>query len=176
MKNLNKQFVLLTNQELTIQTTEEHFTVILPPLKPTRMIKVVLIEDEIPAKKKLKSYLAKLDSTIEIVKETDTVQDTLAFLQTQPQIDLIFSDIELRDGNVFEAYQQIHPDCPIIFATAYDQFWMNAFETSGIEYLLKPYTFTASKKLEQIPRTHQQSQRFAKRTFNRPRCLLPSQV
>ncbi|WP_299685716.1 LytTR family DNA-binding domain-containing protein [uncultured Dokdonia sp.] len=110
------------------------------------MIKVVLIEDEAPARKKLKNYLDKLGEPIQIIKELETVAETLSFFETIPEVNLIFSDIELRDGNVFEVYNQITVDFPIIFATAYDQFWMNAFETSGIEYLLKPYTYDRFEK------------------------------
>lgn len=110
------------------------------------MIKVVLIEDEAPARKKLKSYLKKTGKSISIIKEIETVAETSAFFQTSPDVDLIFSDIELRDGNVFEVYNETTITAPIIFATAYDQFWMNAFETSGIEYLLKPYSYTRFEK------------------------------
>ena len=52
----------------------------------------------------------------------------------------------MRDGNVFDVYNQIAVNFPIIFVTAYDQFWMNAFETSGIEYLLKPYSYNRFEK------------------------------
>lgn len=110
------------------------------------MIKVVLIEDEAPARKKLKNYLKKTGSSIEIIKEIETIDETLSFFQTSPDVDLILSDIELRDGNVFDVYNQITINVPIIFATAYDQFWMNAFETSGIEYLLKPYSYARFEK------------------------------
>ncbi|WP_299674296.1 LytTR family DNA-binding domain-containing protein [uncultured Tenacibaculum sp.] len=110
------------------------------------MIKVVIIEDEAPARKKLKRYLEKLDEVVDVVKEIETVYETEIFLKTSPDIDVIFSDIELRDGNVFDVYNQINVDFPIIFATAYDQFWMNAFETSGIEYLLKPYSYSRFEK------------------------------
>ncbi|AXT19462.1 response regulator [Flavobacteriaceae bacterium AU392] len=110
------------------------------------MIKVVIIEDEAPARKKLKNYLGKIGEPIEIIKEIETVDETQSFFQTSPDIDLIFSDIELRDGNVFDVYNQITINFPIIFVTAYDQFWMNAFETSGIEYLLKPYSYNRFEK------------------------------
>ncbi len=105
------------------------------------MIKVVLIEDEAPARKKLKSFLNKLGEPYEIIKEIETVSETLSYFKTVPEVDLVFSDIELRDGNVFEAYEKITMNFPIIFATAYNDFWMNAFETSGIEYLLKPFSY-----------------------------------
>jgi len=106
------------------------------------MIKVVIIEDEAPARKKLRKHLERTGESILVVKEIETVTDTRAFFESHSEVDLIFSDIELRDGNVFEIYSQLAIEAPIIFTTAYNQFWMNAFETNGIEYLLKPYSFS----------------------------------
>jgi DNA-binding LytR/AlgR family response regulator len=103
------------------------------------MIKILIIEDEIPARKKLKRFLEELNASIEIVSEIDTVGAAVTFLQTY-SVDLIFSDIELLDGNAFEVYGQVSVSCPIIFTTAYDQFYMKAFESAGIDYLLKPYS------------------------------------
>jgi DNA-binding LytR/AlgR family response regulator len=103
------------------------------------MTKVVIIEDEIPARKKLRRFIEGLDARIEIVAEVDTVASGIAFLQNN-KVDLIFSDIELLDGNAFEIYKQVQLSCPIIFTTAYDQFWMNAFDSNGIAYLLKPFS------------------------------------
>ena len=103
------------------------------------MIKILIIEDEIPARKKLKRFLEELNTAIEVVAEIDTVQKAIDFL-ADTKVDLIISDIELLDGNAFEVYKQIPVACPIIFTTAYDQFLMNAFESSGIDYLLKPFS------------------------------------
>lgn len=103
------------------------------------MINVVIIEDELPAQKKLKRFLEELDTPINIVGEIDTVEAGIEFLKNK-SVDLIFSDIELLDGNAFEIYSQIAIKCPIIFTTAYDQFWMEAFDTNGIAYLLKPFS------------------------------------
>lgn len=104
------------------------------------MYKILLIEDEAPARKKLKRYLSEVSTAYEIVAELETVESAQAFLNKDPDIDLIFSDIELRDGNVFEVYNQISINCPIIFVTAYHEFLIDAFEANGIEYLLKPYS------------------------------------
>ena len=103
------------------------------------MIRVLIIEDEIPARNKLKRFLKELDTKIEIVDEIDTVEAAINFLINK-QVELIFSDIELLDGNAFEIYNKVSVNCPIIFTTAYNQFWMNAFESNGIDYLLKPFT------------------------------------
>lgn len=110
------------------------------------MLKIVIIEDEAPARKKLKNYIEKTGEHFEIIKEIETVDETQSFFQTHPDVDLIFSDIELRDGNVFDVYNKIKITAPIIFITAYDSFWMNAFETNGIEYLLKPYSYPRFEK------------------------------
>lgn len=109
------------------------------------MIKALLIEDEIPARKKLIHFLNDVEETVEIVAEIDTVASAIAFLK-EHQVDVIFSDIELLDGQAFEIYEQVQVKCPIIFTTAYNQFWMNAFETNGIEYLLKPFSFERFQK------------------------------
>jgi len=103
------------------------------------MIKIVIIEDEIPARKKLKRFLEEQERTTEVVAEIDTVEMAVEFLNNT-KVDLIFSDIELLDGNAFDIYNQVLVSCPIIFTTAYDQFWMNAFESNGIAYLLKPFS------------------------------------
>lgn len=103
------------------------------------MIKILIIEDEIPARKKLKRFLEELDSTTKVIAEIDNVVSAVTFLKST-SVDLIFSDIELLDGNAFEIYKEVSISCPIIFTTAYDQFWMNAFESNGIAYLLKPFS------------------------------------
>ncbi|WP_417236552.1 LytR/AlgR family response regulator transcription factor [Bizionia paragorgiae] len=104
------------------------------------MYKILLIEDEAPARKKLKRYLAQVCPNCSILAELETVEDAILFLEQHKDVDLVFSDIELRDGNVFEVYDKVTLHCPIIFATAYNAFLMDAFDANGIAYLLKPYS------------------------------------
>lgn len=121
------------------------------------MTRILIIEDEIPARNKLKRCIESVESTARILAELDTVETAIHFLQyTQP--DLIFSDIELLDGNAFAIYEQVQVTCPIIFTTAYDQFWMSAFETNGIEYLLKPFS------QERFRKAWDKFQRFSQQT------------
>lgn len=103
------------------------------------MIKILIIEDEIPARKKIKRFLETLDAKNQVIGEIDTIEKAIAFLH-HTEVDLIFSDIELLDGSAFKIYKQVQVACPIIFTTAYDQFLMNAFESNGIAYLLKPFS------------------------------------
>ena len=52
--------------------------------------------------------------------------------------DLIFMDIELTDGLSFTIFDACPITCPVIFTTAYDEYWQEAFEHNSIDYLLKP--------------------------------------
>ncbi|MDP4945501.1 MAG: LytTR family DNA-binding domain-containing protein [Alishewanella sp.] len=110
------------------------------------MFRVAIVEDEPLARSKLRRLIAELPDPMEVVAELATIKETAAFLTSGQAVDVIFSDIELADGNVLTTYQQIPPCCPLIFITAYDQFMLSAFDSQGISYLLKPYN---SEKLLQ---------------------------
>lgn len=104
-------------------------------------MKVVIIEDEPLAREKLAKFVRRYDSRIEILAQLESVAATLRYFEERAAPDLIFADIELLDGNVFEAFETRKISCPVIFTTAYDQFLLQAFEQNGIAYLLKPFDF-----------------------------------
>ena len=52
--------------------------------------------------------------------------------------DLLFMDIELSDGLSFKIFETIPVNSPVIFCTAFDEYWQEAFEHNSIDYLLKP--------------------------------------
>ena len=60
------------------------------------------------------------------------------WLKENPSPDLIFMDIELSDGLSFKIFESQPVACPIIFTTAYDEYWQEALEQNSIDYLLKP--------------------------------------
>ncbi len=102
-------------------------------------MKILIIEDEIPAAQQLSDVITASDSKAEILDILDSNQAILNWFKSTKELpDLIFSDIELLDGNVFNSLFQLDVKIPIIFTTAYHQFTMKAFESSGIAYLLKP--------------------------------------
>lgn len=101
-------------------------------------MKVLIIEDEAHAASHLERLLNKVAPEMEVVARLESVRDALAFLSAKPDIGLIFSDIQLDDGLSFEIYQQLEVNCPIIFTTAWDHYAIEAFNTNGIDYLLKP--------------------------------------
>lgn len=102
---------------------------------------IVIIEDEPLAAEKLVNYITRFDANTNVLKICDKVADVIAFFQTDPEVDLIFSDIELLDGQVFNAFAEIDLPCPVIFTTSYNAFWTEAFDNQGIAYLLKPFTY-----------------------------------
>jgi len=105
------------------------------------MLQTVIIEDEILATNRLKRLLGSLDMEIEVVKEIDTLANAVPYLaKNQSEIDLIFLDIHLADGNSFDIFEQVEIEKPIIFTTAYDQYAIQAFKQNSVDYLLKPIT------------------------------------
>ena len=117
-------------------------------------MKVIIIEDEILAAEKLGDFVKKFDPSIQILATLDSIRGCLNWFENNEMPDLIFSDIELLDGNIFSFLSKIKITCPIIFATAYDQFLMKAFHENGIAYLLKPFDYDqfvqAMNKYEQL--------------------------
>ena len=103
-------------------------------------MKVLIIEDEVPAYEKLRQMVHQTLPMPMHIDWTRSVKDTIAFLQKEPPVDLIFSDIQLLDGLSFEIFETQPIECPIIFCTGFDQFLLRAFRTNGIGYLLKPFT------------------------------------
>jgi two-component system LytT family response regulator len=116
-------------------------------------MRVVIIEDEVPAAEKLERYLQKYDPTIEVIARLNSVKDSIQWLSNnQESADLLFMDIQLIDGLSFQIFQQVQVKKPVIFTTAFNEFALDAFKVNSIDYLLKPLTFTdlaaSLKKLE----------------------------
>ena len=101
-------------------------------------MKVLIVEDETAAAENLAEMLNEIDPTIKVVGNTESVQQTVRWLQGNESPDLIFMDIHLRDGSSFAIFQQMEVEIPIIFSTAYDQYAIDAFKVNSIDYLLKP--------------------------------------
>ena len=101
-------------------------------------MKVLIIEDEDLAVKKLQKTLSFVDNTIEIAGITDSISSSVEWLQNNEAPDLILMDIELADGQSFAIFDLISVTSPVIFTTSYDEFALKAFKVNSIDYLLKP--------------------------------------
>ena len=103
-------------------------------------MKILVLEDEIPAYEKLLSFITQELPDSQVIGWARSTSEAKLLLKRTEQPDLIFSDIELLDGVSFEVFESIRISCPIIFCTGFDQYVLRAFQTNGIAYLLKPYT------------------------------------
>ena len=101
-------------------------------------MKILIVEDEELAVKKLQKTLAAVNESAEVVGTTDSIKATVEWLMGNPQPDLILMDIELADGQSFEIFNLTEVKSPVIFTTSYDEFALKAFKVNSVDYLLKP--------------------------------------
>lgn len=101
-------------------------------------MKVFIVEDEIYAVRRLEKMLLGQRPNAELLGFVDSVEDAVDWFSSHDSPDLIFMDIQLADGQSFDIFKEIKITTPVIFTTAYDQYTMDAFRVSGIDYLLKP--------------------------------------
>lgn len=99
---------------------------------------IVIIEDEQPAAESLKQQVEGLNSGYRVGTVLGSVSHAVDWLKHHDQQDLILMDIELGDGSSFKIFEKVLISCPVIFTTAYDEYWQEAFEYNCIDYLLKP--------------------------------------
>lgn len=103
------------------------------------MIKVAIIDDEQLAVDNL-SYILSEFKDIEVVGRFTDSLHLLKFLQGN-KVHLIFMDIEMPEISGLELAEQvtaIDKDIEVVFATAYNQYAIKAFEVNAIDYILKP--------------------------------------
>lgn len=102
-------------------------------------MRVILIEDEPLSARRLVDMLARVAPHVEVLAQLSSSEDAVRWLSRHPAPDLIFGDIQLQDGQIFDALGEVPSVAPIIFTTAHDQFALDAFRAQGIAYLLKPF-------------------------------------
>ncbi len=102
-------------------------------------MRILILEDEMPAQRKLANYLTDFFKVALTLERTRTVKGGIELIENSSDFDLILSDIKLLDGSSFEIFHQVATNTPIIFCTAYDEHLLEAFQTNGIAYILKPY-------------------------------------
>ncbi len=112
-------------------------------------MRVLIIEDEKLTARDLASTIKQINPEVEILPFIHSVKEGLSNLSQDIGVDLIFSDVELGDGLSFEIFDQLSLEVPVIFCTAYEQYMLEAFNSFGIDYILKPFnTQTIQKTLE----------------------------
>ncbi len=103
----------------------------------TAPIKAIIIDDEPLARMIVQEYLATYPEINVLQECSDGFEGIKAIQQWHP--DLIFLDIQMPKINGFEMLELIEEPPAVIFATAFDEFAIKAFEAHAIDYLLKPF-------------------------------------
>lgn len=101
-------------------------------------MKYAIVENEYLSLQNLKDIVSHLRPNWILCFTSESVEDTVEWLGGSPDVDMVFMDIELVDGNCFDIFRQTHTDVPVIFTTAYNEYAINAFKVNSVDYLLKP--------------------------------------
>ncbi len=102
------------------------------------LIRTIIVDDEEPARLLLIEYLKQRDD-IQLVAECANGFEAVKAL-TELKPDLAILDIQMPKLNGFEVLELIENKPVVIFATAYDQYAVKAFEMHAVDYLLKPFS------------------------------------
>ena len=102
------------------------------------VIQTIIVDDEEPARLLLREYLTKRED-INIAAECSNGFDAVKAL-TELKPDLAILDIQMPKLNGFEVLELVENPPAVIFATAYDQYAVKAFELHAVDYLLKPFS------------------------------------
>lgn len=113
------------------------------------MIRTIIIEDERIIADELCNMLYSCSSDIRIETVITSIKDALDYFAFNRKPDLVFSDVQLADGQAFEIFKRINLGCPLVFITAYDKYIVNALEHNSIDYLLKPVEMSDLQKVLQ---------------------------
>jgi two-component system LytT family response regulator len=107
-------------------------------------MKVLLIEDELPAIEKVTHFLAKYDPDSELLGVAKSLAEAVPLLIEQgPNADVLLMDVHLEDGLSFQALDRVGFFKPVIFLTAHSQYALEAFKANGIDYIVKPFGYAA---------------------------------
>jgi DNA-binding LytR/AlgR family response regulator len=101
-------------------------------------MKILILEDELPAANRLKKMIAISRPESEILDVLESVESSMYWLMHNPMPDLIMMDIQLSDGISLELFSHFKFTCPVIFTTAFNHFAIQAFRLDATDYLLKP--------------------------------------
>jgi two-component system, LytTR family, response regulator len=121
-------------------------------------IRVVIVDDESPARRKIQRFLS-TEPDFEVIAQASTGLEAVNII-TQEKPDLLFLDVQMPglDGFAVIEALDIQPLPEIVFTTAFDQFALRAFEIHALDYLLKPFEQARFKSvLEHAKQRLQQS-------------------
>lgn len=102
------------------------------------MIRAIIVEDEISARRTLKGYIKKYFPEVQVAREVDNINDAIISLKKE-DVDIVFLDVQLKDGIGLKVLENIDSSkYRIIFTTAHTEFALEAFKHKAFGYLIKP--------------------------------------
>jgi two-component system, LytTR family, response regulator len=102
------------------------------------MLNICIIDDESDARDLLREVLTDLAPDCRIIGEANSKATAIDLLKKM-QPDVLFLDIDLKDGTGFEVLAALPPPpYPLVFTTACNEFALKAFQVNALDYLLKP--------------------------------------
>lgn len=104
----------------------------------TPRLRTLIIDDEPIALEKLRNYVAKTPS-LELVAACESPLEATAAIASD-DIDLIFTDINMPDLNGLEFVGSLQSPPMVVFITAYDNYAVESYRLSAVDYILKPYS------------------------------------
>lgn len=109
-------------------------------------IRVLLVDDEQAARRKIRSYLNDEEGIASIMEAENGVEAVQLIKKSRP--DLVFLDVQMPGTTGFGVIESIGAENmpAVIFVTAYDQYALDAFEVQAVDYLLKPFDRARFKK------------------------------
>ena len=102
-------------------------------------MKCIIADDEQLARKLLESYIAKIPS-LELVASCKNGLEALDILNKET-IDLLITDIQMPELLGTDLVKTLKNPPLVIFTTAYENYAVEGFELSAVDYLLKPFPF-----------------------------------
>lgn len=104
-------------------------------------MKLLIVDDERIARSEIKFLLKEENPNIELF-EADSVESAISIIKNV-EIDGAFLDMQLPDGMGLEIArymeENIEHRIPVVFATAFDQYALDAFSVSALDYIVKPF-------------------------------------
>jgi two-component system LytT family response regulator len=102
------------------------------------IIQTIIVDDEEPARLVLREFLTAHED-IKIIADCANGFDAVKAI-TESKPDLVILDIQMPKLNGFEVLELVDRPPAVIFATAYNQYAIKAFEVHAVDYLLKPFS------------------------------------
>jgi two-component system, LytTR family, response regulator len=125
-----------------------------------KMLKTIIVDDEEHVRATLQRFLVKYSPQVKVLAGAGSVAEAFEAINRHHP-DLVLLDIQLGDGTGFDLLNKFEsPDFKIVFITAHNQYAVQAFKVSALDFILKPVNpLELAKAVEQAQQAVQQELR-----------------